>query len=430
MKPWVRGACPGIAQPLPTGDGLLARLLPAEPLPIATWLALCDASERHGNGIIEVTQRGNLQFRGLSETSVAEFSRSLFALGLGAREHPAILTAPLLGLAAGEPPLLRELSERLRSELPATVATMPVGPKVSLIIDGDSSLHLDAIPADLRLRLSDDASRVHLSLAGDAASARPLGWIGPQHAVAAVMAMFAAIARAGLHARARDLTREGNLQAFRSTLPGLLPDAPPPPPRPPAEPIGMHRLGNAQRALGVAPAFGHSDAGALRRLAEAAARCGARAIRPAPGRALLAIGLDSGGAEQLAAEAAASGFIVDPRDARRFVFACAGAPACRSAQLDTRALAPRVAAAAAHRLDRSMTIHISGCEKGCAHPGPAALTLVGSDQLVFDGRAEDTPQARISADDFVASLRRLNSTQSPRELLAAAAASRPQEGSP
>jgi len=427
VKPWARGACPGIAKPMPTGDGLLARLLSAEPLPIATWLALCDASERHGNGIIEVTQRGNLQFRGLSESSVAEFSRSLFALGLGAVEHPAMLVAPLLGLTADEPALLRELIERLRRELPAAVATLPVGPKVSLIVDGSGSLHLDAISADLRLRFSDDASRVQLSLAGDAASARPLGWTEAEHVLAAIVAVFAAISRAGLHARARDLSRETDLQVLRSMLPCPLSDAPPPPPRPPAEPIGMHRLSDTQVALGVSPAFGHSESGVLRRLAETAARCGARAIRPAPGRALLAIGLDSGGAEQLAAEAAASGFIVDPRDARRFVFACAGAPACGSARLDTRALAPRVAAATAHRLDPSMTIHVSGCPKGCAHPGPAALTLVGPDQLVVDGRADDRPQAHISADDFVASLRRRDSTQWRRELLAAAASSASQE---
>jgi len=29
-----RGACPGLSAPMPTGDGLLVRLMPAEPIPL------------------------------------------------------------------------------------------------------------------------------------------------------------------------------------------------------------------------------------------------------------------------------------------------------------------------------------------------------------------------------------------------------------
>ncbi|HEX3982498.1 MAG TPA: hypothetical protein VHX12_02285 [Acidisoma sp.] len=41
-------------------------------------------------------------------------------------------------------------------------------------------------------------------------------------------------------------------------------------------------------------------------------------------------------------------------------------------------------------------IHLSGCAKGRAHPGPAAITLVGEDgrlNLVRDGRPGDPPIA-------------------------------------
>lgn len=39
-------------------------------------------------------------------------------------------------------------------------------------------------------------------------------------------------------------------------------------------------------------------------------------------------------------------------------------------------------------------MHISGCDKGCAHPGPADVTLVGRDgkfDLVRNGAAWDRP---------------------------------------
>ena len=178
-------------------------------------------------------------------------------------------------------------------------------------------------------------------------------------------------------------------------------------PRPAADPLGTHALNDGRVARGVALAFGHAEAGVLKRFAHAAAQCGATSIQPAPGRALLAVGLHAASASKCAEAAAAAGFILRSDDARRYVVACAGAPACGSAALSTRQWAPMVAQAALPFLDGSLTIHLSGCAKGCAHPGPAALTLVGPDRLVVQGRAGDIPQGRISSADFIAGLTRL-----------------------
>ncbi|TIT84599.1 MAG: precorrin-3B synthase, partial [Mesorhizobium sp.] len=71
-----------------------------------------------------------------------------------------------------------------------------------------------------------------------------------------------------------------------------------------------------------------------------------------------------------------------------------GTPACASGRIATRAIAETVAAESADLLDPSLTLHISGCAKGCAHPGPAALTLVGDENgagLVVDGTAKALP---------------------------------------
>lgn len=76
---------------------------------------------------------------------------------------------------------------------------------------------------------------------------------------------------------------------------------------------------------------------------------------------------------------------------------CAGAPYCVQAGVDTRALALRLAAAAAQGglslpaalADAPRLIHVSGCAKGCAHAGPAAICLTGRGtafDLAFDAR--------------------------------------------
>ncbi|MGH6831581.1 MAG: hypothetical protein ACRECM_00945, partial [Methyloceanibacter sp.] len=36
-----RGACPGLSVPMETGDGLLVRLMPAGPIPLDTFIGLC-----------------------------------------------------------------------------------------------------------------------------------------------------------------------------------------------------------------------------------------------------------------------------------------------------------------------------------------------------------------------------------------------------
>jgi precorrin-3B synthase len=92
-------------------------------------------------------------------------------------------------------------------------------------------------------------------------------------------------------------------------------------------------------------------------------------------------------------------------DPRRRVVACAGAPVCASGHIAARALAPRIAAAAAQVLDGSVTIHMSGCAKGCAHPAPARLTVVGTPAgcaLIANGTARDAPFAIVAPDQLPA----------------------------
>jgi precorrin-3B synthase len=160
-------------------------------------------------------------------------------------------------------------------------------------------------------------------------------------------------------------------------------------------------------ARGFALPFGHTTANALRRFAQAAADNGASSIRSAPGRSLLAIGLSPVAANKLCESAAAEDFVVDARDTRRRVVACAGAPACASAQLATRQLAPEVARATRSLAGASSIVHLSGCNKGCAHPGPAALTVAGPDRLILNGRASDTRWTTVSSAGLIADLERL-----------------------
>jgi precorrin-3B synthase len=292
------------------------------------------------------------------------------------------------------------LAGALRRRLAAASFTPLLGPKVSVVIDGGSMLHLDAIRADIRLRAGSGFACWHVGLGGDATSATPIGAVAAANAVEIVTRLLETIAQLGPQARARDLIRGQGPGAFRTTTADLLIEASGPTARPQSDPIGTHRLRDGRLGLGIGLAFGHTDADALEGLIEAAERAGVSSLRTAPGRALLLIGLADAASTGLVADAESLGFITRRDDPRRNVVACAGAPICISAEIPARALGPLISSAAAGLLDGSLTVHVSGCPKGCAHPGSSGLTIVGRQNgcgLVVGGSARDHPGASIAA---------------------------------
>ncbi len=408
-----RGSCPGLSDPMPTGDGLLARLVPiGSTISPDAMAGLCAAARVHGNGIIEITARGSIQVRGLTVASAPIFARTIKTLGIEAQNGVRVTTDPLAGLSPHAQVDARSIADAVRQELHRFDVIEDVNAKLSVVIDGGGALHLDGVAADVRLRgvRAAAGAHLHIALGGDAATATPLGSILPQHAASAVALLLSIIVSHGPGARAQDVIRREGIKAFRDPLLDLFIDALVPMPRPPAEPVGVHRMQDGRVAIGIALAFGHSHAHSFENLRFEAKRAGADGFRTAPGRALLVTGIAADGVESLLANAERLGFIVRRDDPRRSIVACAGASICASGEISTRTLAPQIAASAAPLLDGSLTLHLSGCAKGCAHPGRAALTIVGSRAgagIVADGSARDVPLGTIAPDRLPAGLERL-----------------------
>jgi precorrin-3B synthase len=122
---------------------------------------------------------------------------------------------------------------------------------------------------------------------------------------------------------------------------------------------------------------------------------------------LLLIGIGRQDAEMLAGRLEQLGFITRPDDPRRRVVACPGKPACASGLMAARGLAAEIAP----RLPPSRDIiHVSGCAKGCAHPAPAALTIVGTERgcgIIERGDARALPSRHVAEADIVAEAVRL-----------------------
>lgn len=390
-----RGACPSLAAPMRTGDGLLVRLRPAtDGLRPAELRALAEAAAACGSGIIEVTARGNLQIRGLTASSVPALAAAIGEAGIAVADGVAIETPPLAGFDASEIADPRPLAAALRAAIADRRPALALAPKLSIVIDGCGRFHLRDSSADLRIEAlnREDCLRWLLSLGGTARPERPVALLETERVVPAVMEILTELDALGAVARGRDLDADRIRQHFSADI-GALPATDRG--APPFLPAGIHGFGDGRIVLGIALAFAQTDSADLIAFLHCAEELGATEIRLAPRHGILVLGLSSEAAAVVQRLALSHGFLVTPNDPRNHIATCAGL-ACASALMDTKAAARLMVDVGAELLDGSLAIHLSGCSKGCARPRASALTLVGAPSgyaLVVNGTASVAPSA-------------------------------------
>lgn len=369
----VRGWCPGALRPMPSGDGLVVRVrVPLGRLTPDQARGLAIAARAHGNGQMELSLRANLQIRGVTEQSHPALLADLAALGLldtdldrEARRN--ILLSPFS--TSGD------AAEMLADELSARLGELPDLPgKFGFAIDIGAERVVAATPADIRIERGTSGG---LILRAEGAS---LGQpVPPEDAISAVIALAHWFVTAGGvtqgRGRMRALIAGGALPrgATEAPVPALAPPVP--------GPCGQGTL--------AAFEFGAFAAHTLLALARAG-----HPLRLTPWRMALVEGVAPG------ALAAVPGLILDATDPRLAVTACPGAPFCPQGLGETRALAR----ALAPLVPAGRGLHVSGCAKGCACPGPADFVLVAAPGGWLAGRgqsAAEVASAPRSADQLL-----------------------------
>ncbi len=320
-----RGWCPSVFAPMQSGDGWLVRVKPFfSALSADAARVLASAALRHGSGVLELTNRGNVQVRGLSPNSASCFAAEMVAARLASPDPEVerrrnLLVSPLLDDDPAIAPDTRAVAEAIASHIETEPCFDALSDKFLVVVDGGGVLPLGGVRADIRLH--------------------PAG---------------------------------GDWRIERNTSPK------------PVRTVGcLPYAGGVRAAFGFGLPFGQMHASALAALATLAERRGDGTLRVTPYRAVLLAGIDPGRAAEFFST---SGLITDPEDPRLAIVACPGEPACASATVPTRA--------DAGLLTGLGPVHLSGCAKGCAHPGPTRVTLVGMAGrygIVRNGRASDTP---------------------------------------
>lgn len=364
----VKGWCPGAWRPMQSGDGLVlrirarnGRLLPDQTRAIAAL------SRDLGNGLIDLTSRANLQLRGLDAAGHDRALASLAALDLldptpEAEARRNVILSPFapIGGAAWQ-----------AAEALATALTAPDAPdlpaKFGFAVDSDPAVLQDT-PADIHLRPQGKGWLV-LPTGGD--------WALPARNPAEAVTNALTLARWFMETRTASRRMSQHLRNQPEPPNGAVPTA--------ASLFSKYPSDASPRDTTPAPgpttngwligfAFGQITAAQLARIDAP--------LRLTPWRMLL---LESRGQPRI------PGAIEAPGDPLLRSHACTGAPGCPQALAETRGLARDLARSAA-------SLHVSGCAKGCAHRGRAAITLVATApdrfDLIRDGTTADPPSLR------------------------------------
>lgn len=400
--PEIKGWCPGAYAPMQSGDGLLIRAKAiGSRIGAAQAREIARIAQDCGNGLIDLSQRAQLQLRGVSEATIAEALRRLDAIGMLAPDADAervtnIIASPLAGLDTDAAFDANEMAEILAAALQADPALRALPPKFLFLIDDGGMLSLADADADIRIERARDG-RIAIRIAGAPGHAAIVEQDGAivtalrlarafielrsshEHAFKRVGALVAALGVDAL-ARAADI-------AMRSCA-----DAHAPSRR--AHIFGAQRNGGVSYA-GVGAPFGRWRARELAAVAELAAEQGLDELRLTPWRALLIPTPSEAAAKSIAARAQSRDFITSADDERLAVIACPGAPECPQAQGETRAHVARLAPLAKKIVGADgVGLHLSGCAKGCMRPAATPITLVAVAEgfnLVQNSDASDAP---------------------------------------
>jgi precorrin-3B synthase len=349
----IKGWCPSALRPMASGDGLVVRLRPrGGRLSSAQASRIADLSNRYGNGLIDLTGRANLQIRGV----VAE---GLIDADAETESRRNILVAPFWSEGDDTPLLAAELERALAT------SSLGLHEKFGFAVDCGAERVLAQAPADIRIERCAEGG---LLVRADGAR--------EGRAVARAEAVDVALALAKWFTASGGVRDGRGRMAAHIASGATLPDAMAANAKP-SPAVVLPRPGLYAAGALVGLAFGQMRSQTLGFLADLAP-----GLRMTPWRMILA--------EAACEMPRHEDLVTRADDPLLRVVACTGAPSCPEAHLQTR----RLAAALAPHIGADERLHVSGCAKGCAHPGPSTVTLVGTADgfdLVRLGTTRDRP---------------------------------------
>ena len=353
-------ACPGALQVHRAADGALARIrLPGGMITAAQLAALAETAEECSAGTLELTARGNVQLRGITDT--AAVAGAVAAAGLlPSPSHELvrnIVASPLsgrLGGLADVRPWVSRLDAAIQDD--PDLARLP-GRFLFALDDGSGDVA--GLQADVCALVVDDGAA--LVVAGSDTGVRV--------EIDAAVGALVTIARrfVAIRGKAWRIAELDDPGVLTEGLQGLASIAPPvavtPVNRPP---VGWIDQDDGRVALGAAVPLGVLSA----RQAHFVAAVEAPVVIT-PWRSLLICDLAEGVADTALRVLAPLGLVFDETSRWLEVSACVGSPGCERSLGDVRAEAARAVEAG----EPGGKVHYAGCERACGRQVDAVVLV-------------------------------------------------------
>lgn len=408
-------ACPGLLRIVPALDGGICRIkLAGGSITAPQAQAIAHAAQRYAHGVIEVTNRANLQIRGIGAEQDGLID-TLLAASLGPDNPNSddvrnLMLSPTAGL---DPQMLldvRPLAGQILAALESNPRFHDLSPKFALSLDGGEGLVMLEHPHDLWLSALQIDGDVLLGfgLAGCAADDSPLGAVPVAKAldlVLAVLELFLDTARPE-QVRMRHLLAEQSpgemLQQLQMRLGfALRADQKVTSWRrqaiAPHQHIGIYPQREPGKVAvgGVAP-LGRLDPAMLTTVAQLAVDFGDGSLRLTPWQSLLLPDIPTEHAPHVLRALQTAGLLCSPEQSLAQIIACTGSNDCAKGLADTKADA-RLLADQLQRSGISRAVHLSGCTRSCAAAHLAAVTLLAVSPGHYDLYFRDAGQPGFGA---------------------------------
>ena len=377
--------CPGVYKLAEMRDGLLARVrIVGGTLRTKDLHNLADAATTFGNGKIDITNRANLQVRGISNQGHKKFVNYLQKLKL-IPDNPIhdrlrnITIDPLSGLADEDVdcrPLAKTLDVAIATVLNEDNKLESLSPKFSVVLDGGGPSNIAAVPHDICLIAQGIYFR--LKICGNDTQLAVI----KENAVGAILNLMQSlkyiatdngIKDTGL--RLKIIQKEIGIDRLTNLIKDTVPEFSDHGFR--AETSSLENLnpstgalqikGETSYAVTLSARTNRIEAHQLKGLAELTERFGKGLLRLTPWQAIIVEGIKEEDIAEVWQLSEALGFLTQPHEQNLRIITCAGSEGCPKGQFETHATAIALREALVSKATRKpTTVHLSACEKGCA----------------------------------------------------------------
>lgn len=363
-----------------------------------------DLADEYGRGLVDITDRQNIQLHWVEIESVPDIWARLEAVGLSSTEAcgdtpRVILGCPLAGVAEDElldaTAQIREIHDRFignpaYSNLPRKFKAAISGCPAHCTVHEINDVAFVAVERDGEKGFD---LWVGGGLSTNPMFAKRLGvFVRPDQVAdvyGGVIGIFRDYGYRRLRHRARlkFLLKEWGVERFREVLEQEYLKEPLPEGPAPAEPhgprrdhVGVHPQRDGNRYVGFAPKVGRLDGARLRLIADLAEKYGSARVRTTVEQKMVILDVPPALVDGLVAELEAGDLRVNPSPFRRQTMACTGIEFCKLAIVETKSAAARLIDELERRLpdfDEPLTVNVNGCPNSCARVQVADIGLKG-----------------------------------------------------